>query len=311
MGDGLRTIRVVTTDESLLSNVRAAASTLEGWEVAHAPSVDELMAGTPALGDVILLDGWLRSGNVYENCRRLTGNTRCRTYVVVEHDNRLAEPIARFCGATGVLNRPLVGHAPARGAGADQRPARGAAARAPRRARGDHALPREAADRPRRRARREPGLGADRPRHGALQLRLPRVQARRGVQARAALRRPAGLRDAGLRGPARRAGAARARGHLPRGLARHRRARALRRELVPVPPAEHGPGRRDRHGAPRGRPGAEARPGATSSAIRSRSRSGISNAPAADVKRREDLFSKARKAFLAAREVGGGVVAAG
>jgi diguanylate cyclase (GGDEF)-like protein len=108
MGDGLRTIRIVTTDESLLANVRAAASTLEGWGVAHAVSVDDLMRSTPALGDLVLLDGWLRSGNVYENCRRLTGNTRCRTYVVVEHDNRLAEPIARFCGATGVLNRPLV-----------------------------------------------------------------------------------------------------------------------------------------------------------------------------------------------------------
>jgi diguanylate cyclase (GGDEF)-like protein len=107
MCDGLRTIRVVTTDESLLSNVRAAASSLDGWEVAHAASVDELLTSTPALGDVVLLDGWLRSGNVYENCRRLTGITRCRTHVVVEHDNRLAEPIARFCGATGVLNRPL------------------------------------------------------------------------------------------------------------------------------------------------------------------------------------------------------------
>src|SRR5690349_12334547 len=107
MGDGLRTIRVVTTDESLLSNVRAAASSLDGWEVAHSASVDELLASVPALGDVVLLDGWLRSGNVYENCRRLAGHTRCRTYVVVEHDNRLAEPIAHFCGATGVLHRPL------------------------------------------------------------------------------------------------------------------------------------------------------------------------------------------------------------
>ncbi len=108
MGDGLRTIRVVTTDESLLANARAAASAIEGWEVAHAPNVDELLKSPPAPGDVVLLDGWLRSGNVYENCRRLTGNTRCRTYVAVEHDNRLAEPIARFCGATGVINRPIV-----------------------------------------------------------------------------------------------------------------------------------------------------------------------------------------------------------
>jgi diguanylate cyclase (GGDEF)-like protein len=108
MGDGLRSIRVVTTDESLLANVRATVSAIDGWEVGHAASVDELLQHAPALGDVVLLDAWLRGGNVYEHCRRLTGITRCRTYVVVEHDNRLAEPIARFCGATGVLNRPLV-----------------------------------------------------------------------------------------------------------------------------------------------------------------------------------------------------------
>ena len=108
MGDGLRTIRLVTTDESLLATARAAAGVLEGWEVDSVATVDELLRSPPNAGDVILLDGWLRIGNVYENCRRLTGATRCRTYVVVEHENRMAEPIARFCGATGVLHRPLV-----------------------------------------------------------------------------------------------------------------------------------------------------------------------------------------------------------
>ena len=33
MGDGLRTLRVVTTDEALLAGARAAAAGLEGWEV--------------------------------------------------------------------------------------------------------------------------------------------------------------------------------------------------------------------------------------------------------------------------------------
>jgi len=108
MGDGLRTIRVVTTDESLLASARACVATLEGWEVAGIPSVEGLMEQPPAVGDVILLDSWLRSSNVYEACRRLTGNTRCRTFVVVDAANRWAEPIARFCGATGVLRRPLV-----------------------------------------------------------------------------------------------------------------------------------------------------------------------------------------------------------
>ncbi|MBI5363039.1 MAG: diguanylate cyclase [Planctomycetes bacterium] len=108
MGDGLRTIRVVTTDESLMASARACVAALEGWEVASVASVDELLQSPPMLGDVILVDSWLRNTNVYEACRKLTGNTRCRTFVVVDATNRLAEPIARFCGATGVLHRPLV-----------------------------------------------------------------------------------------------------------------------------------------------------------------------------------------------------------
>ena len=108
MGDGLRTIRVVTTDESLMASARACVAALEGWEVAHVASVDELLQAPPMLGDAILLDSWLRNTNVYEACRKLTGNARCRTFIVVDAANRLAEPIARFCGATGVLHRPLV-----------------------------------------------------------------------------------------------------------------------------------------------------------------------------------------------------------
>jgi GGDEF domain-containing protein len=107
MGDGLRTIRVVTTDESLLANARAAASAIDGWEIAQALSVAEILEHMPPPGDVILIDTWLRGTNVYEGCKRLAGNTRCRTYVVTEHGNRLAEPIARFCGATGVIERPI------------------------------------------------------------------------------------------------------------------------------------------------------------------------------------------------------------
>lgn len=108
MGDGLRTIRVVTTDESLIASARAAALAMGGWEVESVSTVAELLETPPTAGDVILLDNWLRGGNVYESCRRLAGHTRCRTFIVAEHDNRLAEPIARFCGATGILHRPLV-----------------------------------------------------------------------------------------------------------------------------------------------------------------------------------------------------------
>jgi PleD family two-component response regulator len=107
MGDGLRTIRVVTTDSSLESQTRAAAAGLEGWEVERLDSIQALLEATPVAGDVLLVDKFLRGQNVYEVCRQLTGRTRCRTYVVTEHGNDFAEGIARFCGATGVIQTPL------------------------------------------------------------------------------------------------------------------------------------------------------------------------------------------------------------
>jgi len=112
MGDALRTIRVLTNDESLMASTRAAVGGLEGagfegWGVVQIPSEDDLVAQPPAPGDVLLLDSWSRGRNVYELARALSGRTRCRTYVVIEQRNGLAEPIARFCGATGVLERPI------------------------------------------------------------------------------------------------------------------------------------------------------------------------------------------------------------
>jgi len=108
MGDGLRTIHVVTSDESLLASARAAATNLEGFEVTSCATVEELLRAAPTGGDVVLLDAWARGINVYEGARKLAGRTRARTFVVVEQGNLSAEPIARFCGATGVLQRPIV-----------------------------------------------------------------------------------------------------------------------------------------------------------------------------------------------------------
>ena len=107
MGDGLRTIRVVSTDTLLLNQAKIAAKGLDGWEVVGIESVDDLLASTPTRGDVILIDKFLRGENIYEVCRRLTGRTACRTYLVAEHDNQSGDSIARFCGATGVLHAPL------------------------------------------------------------------------------------------------------------------------------------------------------------------------------------------------------------
>jgi diguanylate cyclase (GGDEF)-like protein len=107
MADGLRTVRVVTTDESLTASARAAVRGLEGWELAGATGTSELLERPPVAGDVILIDGLLAGENAYEACRRLAGRTRCRTFVVVDAGNALGEAIARFCGATGTLQRPL------------------------------------------------------------------------------------------------------------------------------------------------------------------------------------------------------------
>lgn len=107
MGDGLRTIHLVSADEALFATSRAAAGGLEGYEFRGLKSLEELLEAPPVAGDVILLDRALKGDNVYEACRRLTGRTRCRTYVIVDPANAWATPIAQFCGATGVLEFPL------------------------------------------------------------------------------------------------------------------------------------------------------------------------------------------------------------
>ena len=107
MSERPRSIWIVTTDEALLASARAAVAGLKGWDLAEPLSAEDLLERKIASHDVILLDAWQRAENVYETCRRLTGRTKCRTYVVTDMDNRLAEPIALFCGATGCLTRPL------------------------------------------------------------------------------------------------------------------------------------------------------------------------------------------------------------
>ncbi len=107
MGDGLRTLRILTKDDSLLASAQAALTSIDGWELHQVDDAETLLASPPCPGDLLLIDVWIGGQNAYELCRRLTGHTRCRTFLVVDLDNDLAEPIARFCGATGVFNRPL------------------------------------------------------------------------------------------------------------------------------------------------------------------------------------------------------------
>lgn len=109
MGSSKRSIHIVSTDEVLLSSARAATGPIEGWKLVEVEDAAELLDHPPASTDVVLLDGWVATvgENVYETCRRLTGVTRCRTFLVAGAELAVAEPIASFCGATGVLGRPL------------------------------------------------------------------------------------------------------------------------------------------------------------------------------------------------------------
>lgn len=107
MGDGLRTIRVLTSDDALIASVTTAAGDIPGWEVERIEDQATLLEHPPMMGDLLLIDTWSRGENVYEFCRRIAGKTKCRTFIVTEHGNELAESISRFCGATGVIERPV------------------------------------------------------------------------------------------------------------------------------------------------------------------------------------------------------------
>lgn len=109
MSEAKRNIRIVSNDEALLTSVRGSAASLKGWDMAEPQTVEDLVSGGAVPGDIILLDAWLRTENVYESCRRLTGKVKCRIYVVTDERNGLSDEIATFCGATGTLARPLSG----------------------------------------------------------------------------------------------------------------------------------------------------------------------------------------------------------
>ena len=142
MGVGLRTIRIVTSDEVLLNSTSAAAENLEGWEFGGAATVDALREGAGAPGDVILLDVNAGPENAYESCRRLTGTSRARIFIVGNGDPRSAGAggaIASFCGASKVISKPVTASELREAlAGTDARPAPQVAARGKE---ADHSLP--------------------------------------------------------------------------------------------------------------------------------------------------------------------------
>ena len=107
MGQRQGSIRIVTSDEVLLNSAQAAAGALADWEFAGAASVDDLVAGAGAPGDVILVDIHAGPENAFESLRRLTGTSRARLFLVGDEGTQVSGPIATFCGAGKVLTRPL------------------------------------------------------------------------------------------------------------------------------------------------------------------------------------------------------------
>ena len=81
MGDALRTIRIATQDQTVLSTARAALRRTgeepQGFAVQQVGAW-RASSGPPAPGDVLILDSWLKDGNVYEMLRHLAGRTKCR-----------------------------------------------------------------------------------------------------------------------------------------------------------------------------------------------------------------------------------------
>lgn len=109
MAEGLKTVRIVTSDEALLASARGAVSGIDGWKIDEPQSTEQILASPPNPGDVVLIDAWLHTENVYESCRRMTGKVRCRIFVVTDERNDMAPELASFCGAAGTIPRPLSG----------------------------------------------------------------------------------------------------------------------------------------------------------------------------------------------------------
>lgn len=126
-----RVMRWVSDDEALSASARSACEALGGWSF-EPLTVARLGKAKPATNqDVLVLDGALGDANVYELCRGLVGQTGCRVYIATDAEPKLADGIARFCGAAGVLPRRLTAASLRRTLGVEEpRPALPAAGRA-------------------------------------------------------------------------------------------------------------------------------------------------------------------------------------
>ncbi|MEZ5978058.1 MAG: GGDEF domain-containing protein [Planctomycetota bacterium] len=124
----MSSIRILTADPAFFADVRAAlGSRFDGDGPVE---LDALLVSSP--GGTVVVDG--STANAFEACRRLAARGGTRIVFVLEKgvtspaDVAVAEPIARFCGASAVLAR----HGAKGGVDADDfRDALGAAQAAP------------------------------------------------------------------------------------------------------------------------------------------------------------------------------------
>ncbi len=135
-----RTLHWIGAEGAPVEAAQAAARALEGWNF-RAQSAQSAQFPKSRAGDVLLLDAALSAPNAYELCRAWIGKTGCRTFVLTDADPKLAEGIAQFCGASGVLPRKLTAAALRRALGAPQ-PAPQLASSARSKTRKKPALPR-------------------------------------------------------------------------------------------------------------------------------------------------------------------------
>ncbi len=104
-GDGgLRRLWVVSSDPQLFDECARAVADVEGWAVSGPHPLEEVL-DAPAGSGLAVVDGNLPEGGAFEACRRLALAGAPRSLIVLREANEVVEPIARFCGARGVLVR--------------------------------------------------------------------------------------------------------------------------------------------------------------------------------------------------------------
>lgn len=117
----MTSIRILSSDPAFVDDLRAALGALD----ADGPvELDTLLADGPG-GTVVVDGGSTGDVDAYEACRRLTARGGTRLVFVLPHASddanvSVAEPIARFCGASSVLTRELDADAVAAALGSAQ-----------------------------------------------------------------------------------------------------------------------------------------------------------------------------------------------